>query len=117
MSRLFTTRNIFIAGGVVAVVYLFPRTRKTIVPTDNPLETKAAQRVTDRYSAGGGSNTHLPAVATKLGDPSIVVSSQEKQTGVGTPSFDEKHASQKIGEPGVLEKTFRNATLGNDKGK
>lgn len=80
------------------------------------------QREVRQYCYYANSKLSLPKLSLTRdtiipGDPSIVASSQEKQNGVGTPSFDEKHASQRIGEPGVFEKTFKNATLGNDKGK
>nr|POF18335.1 hypothetical protein CFP56_78336 [Quercus suber] len=116
MSR----RNILIGAGVVgAAVFLFPRTTAKANPVGNVFDTPASQSVGDRYSAGGGSNTHLPGAATRRGDASQTHSSQETHNGVGTPAFQDKHGDQKVIETSSVGKAFHNAQYGelNDKGK
>ena len=61
----------------------------------NPFRTPAVQNIESRYSAGGGSQTHLPGAATKRGDYDNVVPNIDSHKGVGTKHFQEKVADQK----------------------
>ena len=64
MAQYLKPRYIAIAGAGAAAIFLFPRTTAKVAPIANVFETPAVKNVGDRYSAGGGTNTHLPAVAT-----------------------------------------------------
>ncbi|KAI4148559.1 MAG: hypothetical protein L6R39_002747 [Caloplaca ligustica] len=74
------------------------------------------QNIERRFSAGGGSPSHTPGAATKLGDMSNVTSGQEKSTGRGTPYHQEKFGEQRP-EGGQFDKSFNKAQLGDDQGK
>ena len=80
-------------------------------PNSNVFETPAVQNVGDRFSAGGGTQTHTPAIASPKNAKDT--STPHQQKGVGTVEFDEKHMSQRPGEPGGPGKAFRRAHLGN----
>lgn len=92
------------------------------------------QNIERRFSAGGGSPSHTPGAATKLGDMSNVTSGQEKSTGRGTPYHQEKFGEQRpevswkgrdasagwrltFLEGGQFDKSFNKAQLGDDQGK
>lgn len=80
-----TPRNVGIAVAAVGgAIYMFPRTASKASPmeyaginpprriaanpnTRNVFETQGVKNVGSRYAAQGGSNTHLPGVATPLG--------------------------------------------------
>lgn len=65
-SSMLRPRNLAIVGGAIGGAYY-------TFTTFNVFETPATKAIGDRYSAGGGTPTHLPATATKLGDPDHVV--------------------------------------------
>jgi hypothetical protein len=93
MAKLFSTRNVLIAGGVGAAFYLFPRTvakinpiqyvtvmcfelfatsrkfirRLILVSNRDGIKTPASQAIADRFSAGGASTTHVPGAGSKRG--------------------------------------------------
>ncbi|KAM0722010.1 hypothetical protein Q7P37_002936 [Cladosporium fusiforme] len=114
----FTPRNMALAvGGAGALVFMFPRSAKAVAPTSNVFETQAVQNVGSRYAAQGGSNTHMPAVATPLGNPENTISNQEHAKGVSTPTFEKSQADQKVGTPNSASAAFSKAHLGNEKGK
>merc|ERR1712014_43992 len=116
MSGFFRPRNLAIAaGGLGAAVVFFP----TSTPAGNVFETPGVRNIGDRYSAGGGSTTHIPGVATKRGDPSNNSSPNETPTGVDTPFFQERQAEQKVGTSGKLGSAYHAAHYGeaNSKGK
>merc|ERR1711915_573959 len=93
MSGFFRPRNLAIAaGGLGAAVVFFP----TSTPAGNVFETPGVRNIGDIYSAGGGSTTHIPGVATKRGDPESNTSPNETPTGVDTPFFQERQAEQKV---------------------
>ncbi|QIX00921.1 hypothetical protein AMS68_006438 [Peltaster fructicola] len=107
-------RNILLLGGVAAGAYfLWPK--QTI--SSNPFETQGVRNVGNAFATGGGTTTHTPGVATTRGDSTANTSPQEQMKGVGTAHFDDKHAAQKVGEPGAIEKAYRGAHSGNEKGK
>ncbi|KAF2725683.1 hypothetical protein K431DRAFT_281046 [Polychaeton citri CBS 116435] len=108
MSGLIRPRNLLIAGGLGAAVYLSPI---------NPFHTPGVQNVTDRYSAGGGSHNHQPGVATQRGRADITSSDQISPKGADTKHFEENVASQKVGTPGPVAKAFNETQLGQSKGK
>jgi len=113
-----TPRNIAIgAGAIGAAVVLFPRSAKKVAPMDNIFETQGVKNVGDRYAAQGGTNTHLPAVATPRGNSEDTSSNQTHHKGPGTGIFEQTHADQKVGYPSETEAQFRKAHLGNEKGK
>ncbi|RMY67684.1 hypothetical protein D0863_07624 [Hortaea werneckii] len=120
MSGFFRPRNLAIAaGGLGAVVVFFP----TSTPAGNVFETPGVRNIGARYSAGGGSTTHVPGVATKrgvgVGDPESNTSPNETPTGVDTPFFQDRQAEQKVGTPGKLGSAYHAAHYGeaNSKGK
>merc|ERR1711879_573687 len=98
-----------------AVVAFFP----TSTPAGNVFETPGVRNIGARYSAGGGSTTHVPGVATKRGDPESNTSPNETPTGVDTPFFQDRQAEQKVGTPGKLGAAYHAAHYGdaNSKGK
>ncbi|GAB7332889.1 hypothetical protein MBLNU13_g04605t1 [Cladosporium sp. NU13] len=113
-----TPRNIAIgAGAVGAVAFLFPRSIKKVAPMENMFETQGVKNVGDRYAAQGGSNTHLPAVATPRGDPENTISNQTHAKGIGSGTFEQTQADQKVGYPTKTEAQFLKAQVGNEKGK
>nr|OQO24552.1 hypothetical protein B0A51_06801 [Rachicladosporium sp. CCFEE 5018] len=110
-------RNLIVAAGVVgAGLFFFPRAAAKVTP--NAFETPGVKNIGDRYSAGGGTKTHLPGVATPRGNAEAVTSNQETMNGVGTPAFEAKHGDLKSPKmDNTASKAYRNAMLGNDKGK
>ncbi|SMQ52150.1 unnamed protein product [Zymoseptoria tritici ST99CH_3D7] len=89
----FTPRNFAIgAGSVAAIAYIVPK-----LTGGKPIETFGSQNIADRYSAGGGSKTHLPGAATPRGEgnPDNVTSNQTNPKGVDTKHFKENHSDQK----------------------
>merc|ERR1711915_883824 len=116
MSGFFRPRNLAIAaGGLGAAVVFFP----TSTPAGNVFETPGVRNIGARYSAGGGSDTHIPGVATKRGDPSSKEAPNETPTGVDTPFFQERQAEQKVGTSGKLGSAYHAAhySEANSKGK
>ena len=69
------------------------------------------QNVGDRFSAGGGTQTHTPAIAS----PKNVkdTSTPHEQKGVGTAHFDEHQMGMRPEKPSVAGKAFSQAHLGN----
>jgi hypothetical protein len=57
--------KIFMAGGAVGFGY-YLYMRQYWFP--NPYKTQGVQNIEDRFSAGGGSPTHTPAVASHRGN-------------------------------------------------
>ncbi|OQO07450.1 hypothetical protein B0A48_07147 [Cryoendolithus antarcticus] len=112
-------RNLIIAAGVVgAGVYFFPRAAAKVTPNANAFQTPGVTNIGDRFSAGGGSNTHTPGVATPRGNAAATTSNQETMNGVGTSAFEAKHGDMKSPKmDNTASKAYRNAMLGNDKGK
>ncbi|KAK3053200.1 hypothetical protein LTR09_005826 [Extremus antarcticus] len=117
-------RNLAIAGAVGGVCFLglFPRTRKQILPegVSDTIETPAMKQIGDRHSAGGGTNTHTPAVATRRGesgDPSHNESNQVQMKGAGTVHFNEKVADQKVDTQTGPEKMLNKSYYGSENGK
>jgi len=101
-------------------------------------ETQGVKNVGDRYAAQGGTNTHMPGVATPRGKfmtllPSLImwqradewnpgnsentVSNQTHSKGVGTAAFENSHADQKVSDHTATGGQFMKAQLGNEKGK
>jgi len=81
------------AGGYVLSDY---------IPLPNPFYTTGVQNIEKRYSAGGGSATHQPAVATKLGSHDDQSGNVEEGKGIGTPYFRENYSEQKPDVSGIL---------------
>ncbi|EGP86283.1 unnamed protein product [Zymoseptoria tritici ST99CH_1A5] len=110
----FTPRNFAIgAGSVAAIAYIVPK-----LTGGKPIETFGSQNIADRYSAGGGSKTHLPGAATPRGEgnPDNVTSNQTNPKGVDTKHFKENHSDQKQ-DNSPAGKVWQNSMYGNDKGK
>jgi len=59
----------------------------------NPLRTPAVSNIEKRFSSGGGTPDHTPAIASPRGRPNQVQGKQEGDTGINTP-----HYAEKIGE-------------------
>jgi len=59
----------------------------------NPLRTPGVSNIEKRFSSGGGTPDHTPAVASPRGRPNQVHGKQEGETGINTP-----HYAEKIGE-------------------
>ncbi|KAI9724461.1 MAG: hypothetical protein M1812_000529 [Candelaria pacifica] len=76
------------AIGMLAVTY-----QADLLP--NPFRTTAVASIEDRYSSGGGTDTHTPGVATPTGYPKNVTAKTDKQKGVGSEGFKEKIGGQK----------------------
>jgi len=108
-----TPRNLAIGVAAVgAAAFAFPRTVSKVAP-ENVFETPGVRNVADRYAAQGGTTTHLPGVATPLGNPDSVASNQEKMKGLGTKQFSNTQSEQKV-RP---SSKFLEAHTGDDKGK
>ena len=71
MNGLFRPRNLAIVGGLAGAVYVVP----SLMP--NVFETQGTKNIGDRWSVGGGSNTHTPGVATKRGMSVLVMNLKE----------------------------------------
>ncbi|TKA37191.1 hypothetical protein B0A55_13437, partial [Friedmanniomyces simplex] len=95
MSRFLRPRNIAIAGGIGAALFLFPRTSAQVSPIGNIFETPAVKSVGDRHAAGGASNTHTTGIATKRGDSSSTMSTQLNPKGLDSTHFQNDIAEQK----------------------
>ncbi|KAF1987689.1 hypothetical protein K402DRAFT_392493 [Aulographum hederae CBS 113979] len=111
MSGLSKPRNLLLAAGAVgAVVYMVP---------GNIFHTPATKSVGERWSKGGGSDTHTPAMATPLGSAEQTTPrSNIKAKGPGTPHFENSHGDQIPGQqPTSIGKQWNQAHYGNDKGK
>lgn len=64
--------------------------------------------------------THLPpfvALTYDVGDPHNTVSNQHHAKGLGTGTFENTQADQKVGYPNKVEASFLKAQVGNEKGK
>ncbi|KAK4499924.1 hypothetical protein PRZ48_008110 [Zasmidium cellare] len=110
MPRLFTPRNVAIGGAAAgAVLYFWPKSK--------PIETFGTQNIANRMSAGGGTHTHTPAVATPRGKPDQTVSPQSNPTGIDTPHFVNNVADQKAHDQAGPKKALNQAVYGQDKGK
>ena len=108
-----TPRNVAIgAAAVVAASFAFPRTVGKVAP-ENVFETHGVRNVADRYAAQGGTTTHLPGVATPLGNSDSVASNQEKMKGLGTKTFSDEKSEQKV----HTGSKFLEAHTGDAKGK
>lgn len=68
-----------------------------------------------RHSAGGATDTHTPAVATRRGDPNHNESNQEKMKGAGTVHFNERQADQKVDIMTAPEKMMNKGYIGSGK--
>ncbi|KAF2759271.1 hypothetical protein EJ05DRAFT_499685 [Pseudovirgaria hyperparasitica] len=116
MSRaLLRPRNIAIAVGASLGAYY-------ITSNYNPARTAGVKRIEDAYTKGGGTPTHLPAVATKLGDKDHITPPHETQgggggSGVSSKNFKENLADQKTAPQSAASKKFHEAMYGQDKGK
>ncbi|KAF7188165.1 hypothetical protein HII31_10450 [Pseudocercospora fuligena] len=115
MSKILTPLNAAIGAGVVGVIAYLGSKRT------GPIETFGSQNIADRYSAGGASKTHAPAVATKRGgDPDHVTSNQLNPKGIDTEHFKEHQAGQKAVESGggaPFGKTLNESAYGHKGGK
>jgi len=109
-------RNLAMAGvGVAGALYFLPI---------NPFNTYGTQNIGKAWSRAGGSTTHTPAIATKLGDHTSNISNQMHakgesgdDSGVDTKHFQDHHTDQRVGEPGMIKKAMHQAHYGSDKGK
>ncbi|KAF2652079.1 hypothetical protein K491DRAFT_695903 [Lophiostoma macrostomum CBS 122681] len=108
--------KIFMAGGIVGFGYYMVM-RPYWFP--NPYKTPGTQNVEDRFTAGGGTPYHTPAVATKRGDSKNTESRMETpKKGPDTEHFQERFDDQKLpSQPNVFPGKFYEQQLGNDKGK
>ncbi|EME79975.1 uncharacterized protein MYCFIDRAFT_56530 [Pseudocercospora fijiensis CIRAD86] len=115
MSKILTPRNAAIGAGVVGVIAYLGSKRTA------PIETFGSQNVANRFSAGGASKTHTPAIATKLGgDPDHVTSNQMNPKGIDSKHFKEHIVPQKAGESGggaPFGKTLNESAYGHKDGK
>ena len=59
----------------------------------------------------------LTKIWQRVDDTKNTTSRQMDPTGVDSAKFKDRHADQKIGEPGVVGKAWNQAHYGNDKGK
>ncbi|KAI8936009.1 hypothetical protein NX059_007511 [Plenodomus lindquistii] len=108
--------KIFMAGGAVGFGY-YLYMRQYWFP--NPYKTQGVQNIEDRFSAGGGSPTHTPAGASKLGTRSATdnESRYESQNKGGPESEHFKgNISDQQSEP-VWPKKFYEQQYNNPKGK
>lgn len=64
-------------------------------PLPNPFYTSGVQNIEKRYSSGGGSASHTPGTATKLGSTENQTGNVEKAKGIGTPYYQENVGEQK----------------------
>ncbi|CZT18052.1 uncharacterized protein RCC_03890 [Ramularia collo-cygni] len=114
MSQFFSPRNVAIGVGLGGLLFAVPR-----VMEGKKIETFGSQNIAERYSAGGGTKTHLPGVATpRAGDPDNESSRKMNgHTGIGTKAFKENHEDQKVGDPGAIGKAWHQSQYGSDKGK
>ncbi|KAF2084199.1 hypothetical protein K490DRAFT_68983 [Saccharata proteae CBS 121410] len=114
-SFLKSYKPVWVVAGALGLMYAVP---KLSGDTSSVFETQASQAIGDRYSAGGGSTTHLPATATKRGDPNNVVPRHNNPKGIDTEHFKENVSSQRPGEPGPFDKSWNKTHYGgNEKGK
>ncbi|GIZ49744.1 hypothetical protein CKM354_001277100 [Cercospora kikuchii] len=117
MSKFLTGPNIIAGAGLTgAIVYFATR--------ENMFETHGTQNIANAYSRAGGSKTHAPGIATKLGEQSDAEdtrSRQENPKGVDTEYFKENHASQKSdahkGGGAPFGKKLNEAAYGHEGGK
>ncbi|KAK5132444.1 hypothetical protein LTR08_009055 [Meristemomyces frigidus] len=116
MSGWLRPRNIAIIGGIGAAAFLFPRTVAK-APIPNVFETSGAGNIGDAWSRGGGSKTSTPGAATKRGSVDDTTTNQTNPSGVDTAHFKDRQSDQKVGEPGITDSAYRQAHLGNSKGK
>ncbi|EME39221.1 hypothetical protein DOTSEDRAFT_47812 [Dothistroma septosporum NZE10] len=111
MSKLY--RNAAIAAAAVgAGIFLIPSSKKSV-----PLETFATQNIANAYSRGGGSDTHLPGVATTRGKAEETMSNQINPRGVDSKHFVENVADQKLDDKIGPEKALTKMAYGQEKGK
>ncbi|KAK4616275.1 hypothetical protein CLAFUW4_10346 [Fulvia fulva] len=113
MSKLY--RNAAIAAAAVgAGIFLIPSSKKSV-----PLETFGTQNIANAYSRGGGSDTHLPGIATTRGQGKAeeTMSKQINPKGVDTKHFVENVADQKADDKSGPEKALTKMAYGQEKGK
>ncbi|KAF2094161.1 hypothetical protein NA57DRAFT_80578 [Rhizodiscina lignyota] len=100
-------RNLLLgAAGVGACLYLF---------TNNIFSTPGTKQIEDRFSAGGGSDTHTPAQATPRGRPEMTQGAAGSR-GVDSKYFKENYASQ-LDDSGPVAKKLHESNYGQGKGK
>lgn len=88
MPHLGRPRNLLLLGGSIGATYYFY--------LKYGFRTPGVKAIEDRYTSGGGTDTHLPAVATKRGDPNNVdTSRQQNAKGVNSKFFKEHVSDQK----------------------
>ncbi|KAF1824273.1 uncharacterized protein K489DRAFT_408671 [Dissoconium aciculare CBS 342.82] len=116
MAKLLSTRNIMIAGGVGAALYLFPRTVAKVNPIQDGIKTPGTEAIAQRFASGGGTTTHTPGFATKRGT-SEEIYTQSNPSGVKSQEFQDNHADQKKDDYGAPGRTWNKTQYGTDKGK
>lgn len=120
MAKFLTPRNLAIGGGLGAAVLLFPRTRQTVNPVgeqnSNVFETPGVKNIGERYATQGGTETHMPGVATPRGSTEKQTSPQDTMNGTTSGKFKDRIADQKQ-DPNIVGKSLNQATLGVEKGK
>lgn len=105
MSR---ARLIGTAAGIAAVATL-------AFTYGNPFRTPAVKQIEQRYSAAGGTATHMPGVATPRGNESNISSPANQPSGPSSSGFKDNVSDQRKDTSTVTAK-FREAHYGNPKG-
>ena len=84
------TRNLYPSPptGLIAAPYLG-------IELPNPFSTPGVKNIEKRYSSGGGSPNHTPAMASKRGDANQVMGNTEKTKGIGSQHWEEHMGGQK----------------------
>jgi len=63
-------------------------------PISRLFTTSGVKNIENRFSAGGGTKTHIPGAATQLGSSANVETRAAKDQGIGTDKFREKVGEQ-----------------------
>ncbi|KAK8168138.1 hypothetical protein BKA80DRAFT_266151 [Phyllosticta citrichinensis] len=84
----------------------------TIPAMNGIFHTPATKQVAEAFSAGGGTHTHTPAVATPRGKRNEIHQHREGEGGLGSKHFHENFAAQRPDPPNPIAKKFNEAFLG-----